>query len=81
MSNQQEFPTPARVGGKLLFDRHEVENHKRGLIGLESLKREPSVPISFVTAQQIAVELQMDRRTLGRRIRGRVRGEEAQSQR
>lgn len=36
-------------------------------------QRDPSAPITFVTAQQISDELQIDRRTLGRRVKGRVR--------
>ena len=72
-----EFPTPIRMGGRLFFDRHEVENHKRKLMRLTPLERDTSVPIAFVTAQQISDELQIDRRTLGRRVRGRIRGEAA----
>jgi hypothetical protein len=73
MSEQADFPVPTRVGGRLFFDRHEVENHKRSLMRLAPIERDPSTPIVFVTAQQISDELQIDRRTLGRRVRGRVR--------
>jgi hypothetical protein len=76
MSKQTEFPIPASIGSRLFFDRYEVENYKRALMRLAPIDRDPAAPIVFVTAQQISHELQIDRRTLGRRIRGRVRGEE-----
>ena len=72
MGEQAEFPTPVRVGGRLFFDRHEVENHKRRLMRLAPVERDPAAPIAYVTAQ-ISDELQIDRRTLGRRVRGRIR--------
>jgi hypothetical protein len=75
MTTQANFPIPTRMGGRLFFDRHEVENHKRKLMRLAQLERDPSAPIAFVTAQQISDELQINRRTLGRRVRGRIRGE------
>ena len=74
MSDQADFPIPTRMGGRLFFDRHEVENHKRKLMRLTPIERDAAVPIAFVTAQQISDELQIDRRTLGRRVKGRVRG-------
>jgi hypothetical protein len=77
MDPNQDFPTPTRIGGRLFFDRHEVENHKRKLMRLTPIERDPSAPIVFVTAQQISDELQIDRRTLGRRIRGLIRGKAA----
>ena len=67
------FPTPVRMGGRLFFDRHEVENHKRKLMRLTPVERDPATLIVFVGAPQLADELQIDRRTLGRRIRGLVR--------
>jgi hypothetical protein len=76
MTKQTEFPVPTSIGGRLFFDRYEVENYKRALMRLAPLNRDPAAPIVFVTAQQMSDELQIDRRTLGRRIRGRVRGEE-----
>jgi hypothetical protein len=75
MSEQAEFPFSKRIGGRHFFARHEVENYKRKLMGLTPTDRDPAAPITFVTAQQLSDELQIDRRTLGRRIRGRVRGE------
>jgi hypothetical protein len=77
MSEQADFPIPTRMGGRLFFDRHEVENHKRRLMRLAPVERDPAAPIAFVTARQISDELQIDRRTLGRRVRGRIRGEAA----
>jgi hypothetical protein len=44
-------------------------------MGLTPTDRDPAVPITFVTTGQISNELQINRRTLGRRIRGRIRGE------
>ena len=75
MDPNQDFPGPTSINGRLFFDRHAVENHKRKLMGLRPADRDPAAPITFVTAQQLSEELQIDRRTLGRRIRGRVRGE------
>lgn len=69
--NGPEFPAPYRRNNRLLFDEHETENYKRGLLGLPPLQRDPSKPIRFKTAQQFADELALDRRSLGRRIRGR----------
>ena len=72
-----EFPQPTSIGGRHFFARHEVENYKRKLMGLTPTERDPVAPITFVTAQQLSDELQINRRTLGRRIRGRIRGEAA----
>ena len=44
-------------------------------MGLTPTDRDPAAPITFVTTGQISNELQINRRTLGRRIRGRIRGE------
>jgi hypothetical protein len=74
MDTQRDFPIPTSISGRLFFDRYDVENYKRALMRLAPLVRDSSVPIVFVTAQQISDELQIDRRTLGRRIKGRVRG-------
>jgi hypothetical protein len=38
MSTLLEFPTPIRFGGRLFFDRHEVENHKRKLMRLAPIE-------------------------------------------
>jgi hypothetical protein len=73
MDEQAEFPRPVRTGGRLFFDRHGVENYKRQLMRLTPVERDPAAPIVFATAQQISDELQIDRRTLGRKIRGLVR--------
>ena len=29
MDANRDFPQPTRIGGRLMFDRHDVENHKR----------------------------------------------------
>ena len=73
MTAQPDFPAPTSIAGRLYFDRHEVENYKRALMRLAPVERDPAAPIAFVTAQQISDELQIDRRTLGRRVRGRIR--------
>jgi hypothetical protein len=77
MDATSEFPISTSIGGRHFFARHEVEAYKRKLMGLRPAERDPAAPITFVTAQQLSDELQIDRRTLGRRIRGRVRGEVA----
>jgi hypothetical protein len=71
MSQTPEFPAPFRLNGRLFWDRHEVENHKRSLMGLDPVERDPATPITFVTARQLGVELPYGRRTLGRRVKGR----------
>jgi hypothetical protein len=70
-----DFPAPFRLNGRLLWDRHLVENYKRGLMGLEPLERDPQTPITFVSAKQLTAELSYGRRTLGRRVKGRVQDE------
>jgi hypothetical protein len=75
MSLQPEFPAPIRFGGRLRFDLHEHENYKRALAGLPTVERDPSQPIRFVDANVVCHDLGVDRRTLGRRVRGRVRME------
>jgi hypothetical protein len=73
MSVALDFPIPGRMGGRLVFDRHAVENFKRSLVGLDHLERDAREPITFVDANQVAAELGTTRRTVGRRIAGRVR--------
>jgi hypothetical protein len=68
MSKEPEFPTPTRIGRRLFFDRHVIENYKRELLGLPLLERDPREPIEFVGAIQVSEELGRHRRTLGRRI-------------
>jgi hypothetical protein len=75
MDPQRDFPIPTCIGGRLFFDRYDVENYKRALMRLAPLVRDPSKSMLFATAKQVCDELQIGRRTLGRRVRGRVRGE------
>ena len=75
MSESPDFPAPFRHGGRLVWDRHEVENYKRSLIGLPPVERDPQTPISFVTARQLTAEFPYGRRTIGRRVKGRIQGE------
>jgi hypothetical protein len=77
MSTAPEVPAPYRHFGRLMWDRREIENYKRALMGLAPLERDPNAPIVFVTAKQLAEELPYGRRTIGRRVKGRVQGEAA----
>jgi hypothetical protein len=77
MSTLPEFPAPIRFGGRLRFDQHEHENYKRALAGLPALERGEAEPIRFIDASIVCADLAIDRRTLGRRVKGRVRGEAA----
>lgn len=77
MSLSPELPAPFLFGGRLRFDQHEHENYKRALAGLPAVDRDPAVPIRFVDASAVCADLAIDRRTLGRRVKGRVRGEAA----
>jgi hypothetical protein len=70
-----EFPAPFRHAGRLVWDRHDTENYKRALIGLPPLERDPQKPIEFVTARTLTAELPYGRRTIGRRVKGRIQGE------
>jgi hypothetical protein len=72
MSTSPDFPAPFRLNGRLMWDRFDVENYKRGLMGLAPVERDPRAPIVFVTAKQLGDELPYGRRTLGRRVKGRV---------
>ena len=60
MLPEPEFPSPARFGGRLRFD---------------ACARDPEQPLRFVDVSDVCADLGIDRRTLGRRIRGRIRGE------
>jgi hypothetical protein len=75
MTMHPDFPAPFRHGGRLVWDRHSTENYKRSLMGLPPVERDPQAPIVFVTAKQLADELPYGRRTLGRRVKGRVQAE------
>jgi hypothetical protein len=70
-----DFPAPFRHAGRLVWDRHDIENYKRSLIGLPAHERDSQAPIVFVTAKQLADELPYGRRTLGRRVKGRIQAE------
>jgi hypothetical protein len=74
VSNTPAFPAPYRLNGRLVWDRHEVENHKRSLMGLDLIERDPNATIVFVSAAQLTAELPYGRRTLGRRVQGREQG-------
>jgi hypothetical protein len=75
MSTSFDFPAPFRINGRLVWDRFDVENYKRDLMGLDPVERDPNAPITFVSAKQLTAELPYGRRTLGRRVKGRERGQ------
>jgi hypothetical protein len=71
------FPRPIRINGRLFWRRSELESYKRKLIsaalGLQAAtSQEPETVETFVTSQEVAREFAFTRRTLGRRIAGRV---------
>ena len=72
-----EFPTPRKLNGRLYWDRFDIENHKRTLIGLPTIERNHSTPIELVPAAQVTAEFGFGRRTLGRRIADRSTSEAA----
>jgi hypothetical protein len=76
MSLKPSFPAPFRFGGRPRFDLHDHENYKRALAGLPAVERGDGEPIRFVDASVVCADLAIDRRTLGRRVKGRIRGEE-----
>ncbi len=78
-TNEPEFPRPIRLRGRLFFDRFDVETYKRALIGLPALERNPKDTIEFVPAKRLKDEIGVNRRTLGRRVAGRVAFGEARS--
>jgi hypothetical protein len=55
-----------------------MERFKRSLAGLPTRERDPKEPIRFVDASDVCKDLGIDRRTLGRRIRGHIRGDEGE---
>jgi hypothetical protein len=71
-STLNDFPAPFRHAGRLVWDRHDIENYKRSLMHLPPVERDPRATIVFVTAKQLADELPYGRRTLGRRVKGRI---------
>ena len=76
MPDLPEFPSPTRFGGRLRFDAFDVERFKRELAGLPAVERDPAEPIRFIAATDVCADLAIDRRTLGRRVRGRIRGDQ-----
>ena len=72
MSLIPEFPAPIRFGGRLRFDEYDFESYKRRLAGLPEANRDPNAPVRFKSAQDVCADLGINRRTLGRRIRGRA---------
>jgi hypothetical protein len=66
------FPTPVVFGGRLRFDEYDFESYKRRLAGLPIADRDPNAPVRFKNAHEVCADLGINRRTLGRRLRGRA---------
>jgi len=69
---QHEFPTPTRLGGRLYWNRADLENFKRALLGLPQIAANESARIELVPASQVTSEFGFGRRTLGRRVANRA---------
>ena len=50
MSTCTDFPAPFRHNGRLVWDKFEWENYKRGMLGLAPLERDPTAAIIFISA-------------------------------
>jgi hypothetical protein len=62
------LPNPVRQGTRLYFRRHEIEAYQDAIAGYRPRERDPNRPIELVPATQVARELGMHRRTLGRKV-------------
>ena len=60
------FPKAVRNNGRVYFLKSQVEDYKAALAGLPP--KEFEGPDIFLTAKQLALELGVGRRTVGRRI-------------
>jgi hypothetical protein len=72
-----DFPTPVKINGRLFFEDLSVENYKRSILGLPPLGRDDTARTTLIPAKKVAAEFGFGRRTLGRRIKGRVQDESA----
>ena len=63
-----QLPEPTRINGRLFFERHQLENAKRLVLGLPVLPRDPTAPIELVPALQVAQEFGRSRRTIARQV-------------
>ncbi len=72
MPDSPDFPTAVVFGGRLRFDEYDFESYKRRLAGLPVANRDPSAPVRFKNAHEVCADLGINRRTLGRRIRGQA---------
>ena len=75
MAHTLDFPIPVKINGRLFFEELAIENYKRGILGLPPLARDGAARINLVTAKNVAAEFGFGRRTLGRRVKGRVQDE------
>jgi len=63
------FPEPIRQNGRLYFVDRAIEDYKRSLAGLPPLPADPNAKIRLLPASEVAADLGVGRRTIGRRIR------------
>jgi hypothetical protein len=71
-----ELPVPLDMSGRLFFQRSIIEHYKQTLVAWASGAQDPPDYIppaieEFVSADTVARELGVTRRTIGRRIAGR----------
>jgi hypothetical protein len=81
-TTKHPLPVPAPIrgmNGRLSFIESEVNNYIRSLAGLPLLEPSPDAPVKVISAMTFAERLDVNRRTLGRRIRNAVRTAEAGS--
>ena len=53
-----------------------TRGRKSNVVSAPEIIRHPATPIRFVDADTVSDDLAIDRRTLGRRVRGRIRGDQ-----
>ncbi len=75
--SKPNFPSPTRINGRLYWERAEIENYKRALLGLPPAERGSTVEL--VPASVVGRECGIGRRTIGRRIAAGQREEPTSS--
>ena len=53
-----------------------TRGRKSNVVSAPEIIRHPATPIRFVDADTVSDDLAIDRRTLGRRVCGRIRGDQ-----
>jgi hypothetical protein len=71
--SKPNVPSPRNINGRLYWERGEIEDYKRALLGLPPAERGPT--LELVPASVVARECGVGRRTLGRRIAARQASE------